>query len=109
MPSFFEPCGLGQQISMKYGTVVVARAVGGIKNTVTNLKVKTQKSKVMVEGEGFLFEKYNPEEFLKAIQKALKFYHNKEIWRKIQQNGMKKDFSWKKSAKEYIKLYKKLQ
>ena len=109
MPSFFEPCGLGQQISMKYGTVVVARAVGGIKDTIKNSKVKNQKSKLMVEGDGFLFEKYDPKEFLKAIKKALKLYQNKEIWRKIQQNGMKKDFSWSKSAKEYLKLYKKLK
>ena len=116
MPSFFEPCGLGQQISMKYGTVVVARAVGGIKDTIKNAKVppagragKIQKSKLIVEGEGFLFEKYNPKEFLKEIKRALKFYQNKEIWQKIQQNGMKKDFSWRKSAKEYLKLYKKLR
>ena len=107
MPSYFEPCGLGQLIAMKYGTVPVAHAVGGIKDTIKKSKVKSQKSKIIVvEGEGFLFERYDPKEFLEAIEEALEAYQNKEIWHKLQINGMNKDFSWHKSAKEYLKLYK---
>ncbi|MCD5396374.1 MAG: glycosyltransferase [Candidatus Pacebacteria bacterium] len=123
MPSYFEPCGLGQQIAMKYGTIPVARAVGGIKDTIKNSKVKSparpclpnrqaaggQGSKVIVKGERFLFKKYNSEEFFKTIKRALKTYRNQEVWRKLQINEMKKDFSWRKSAKEYLKLYKKLK
>lgn len=96
MPSLFEPCGLGQLISMRYGTIPIARATGGLKDT-----VKTN--------SGFLFEKYNAQEFLKAIERALEVYKNKVEWRRMQESGMKQDFSWEKSAKEYLKIYNKLK
>jgi len=95
IPSLFEPCGLGQLIAMRYGTLPIARLVGGLKNTVT-------------KETGFLFKNYNEQEFLQVIKKALRVYKNKKIWEKLQKNGMKNDFSWEKSAKEYLKIYKKL-
>lgn len=108
MPSFYEPCGLGQLIAMKYGSVPVARATGGIKDTIINAKFKMQNAKLIVKGTGFLFEEYNSQEFLKAIRKATAIFKNKNIWEQIQRNGMSADFSWQKSAKEYLKIYQRL-
>lgn len=104
MPSRFEPCGLGQMIAMRYGTVPIARAVGGLKDTVENARTQDGQA----QGTGFLFEKYDAPEFLKATREALETFKNKIIWKQIQINGMKKDFSWEKSAKIYISLYEKL-
>lgn len=101
MPSYFEPCGLGQQIAMKYGTIPVAKAVGGIKDTVFPVKIVKGK----VKGNGFLFNKYRENDFFKSIKEALKLYEKKDIWKKIQLNAMKQDFSWKNSAKKYKSLY----
>ena len=101
MPSFFEPCGLGQQIAMRYGTVPVARAVGGLKDTVKNFAGHGGET-------GFLFEKYDSRDFLQTIKRALNAFQNKEVWRQIQLNGMRQDFSWEKSAKAYLSLYKEL-
>jgi starch synthase len=96
MPSRFEPCGLGQMIAMRYGTVPVVRATGGLADTVNK---KT----------GFSFKKYSSEELYKIIDEALTvYYKNKKLWRQLKINGMKKNFSWDKPAKEYLKLYKKL-
>jgi len=95
MPSLFEPCGLGQMISMRYGTIPIVRAIGGLKDTV-NYKT------------GFIFEKYQAKKLLETIKKSLKIYQNKKDWRQMQINAMKQDFSWQKSAKEYLKLYKKI-
>ncbi len=96
MPSRFEPCGLGQMIAMRYGAVPIARATGGLDDTI-NTKV------------GFKFNDFSAEALLKTLQKALRVYYNQpKKWRDLQINGMKKDFSWDNSAKEYLKLYKKL-
>ncbi|MFA6306569.1 MAG: glycogen/starch synthase [Patescibacteria group bacterium] len=96
MPSRFEPCGLGQMIAMRYGTVPLVRATGGLADTVNG---KT----------GFSFKKYSGEKLYKTLWRALKIYYDQpKTWRQLQLNGMRKDFSWKKSAKEYLKLYKKL-
>ncbi len=110
MPSFFEPCGLGQQIAMKYGTVPLANAVGGIKDTVFPVKItfRQAQGKRKVKGNGFLFNKYSEKEFLKTIKKALNFYNKKDVWQKIQNNGMKQDFTWKSSARKYRSLYRKI-
>ena len=104
MPSFYEPCGLGQEIAMKYGTVPIIRAVGGLKDTVS----KIQLSSNGVKGTGFVFKNFSSLAFQQAIEKSLYLYKNQKIWRKIQINGMKKDFSWEKSAKKYLNLYLKL-
>ncbi|MEA1962727.1 MAG: glycogen/starch synthase [Patescibacteria group bacterium] len=96
MPSRFEPCGLGQMIAMRYGTVPVARATGGLADTIS-------------AKNGFLFKNVDSEEFYNCLKNALDVYYNKkDRWKKMQINGMKADFSWDRSAKEYLKLYKKL-
>lgn len=103
VPSRFEPCGLVQMIAMLYGTVPIARATGGLKDTVVDYKI-TKKSP-----NGFLFEKYKSADLLKTIQRALKIYDNKKDFRKLQLNGMSEDFSWNASAKKYLALYEKLR
>ena len=96
MPSRFEPCGLGQMIAMRYGTVPLVRATGGLADTI-NKKV------------GFSFSEFSPEAFTKTLKETLDLYYKKpKKWKKMQKRGMKKDFSWNKSAKEYLKLYEKL-
>ncbi|OGF25462.1 hypothetical protein A2331_05290 [Candidatus Falkowbacteria bacterium RIFOXYB2_FULL_34_18] len=95
MPSRFEPCGLGQMIAMRYGSVPVVRATGGLADTVD--------SKV-----GFVFKDISKQELFDSLQEAIDIFCNHPgKWRKMQVAGMKRDFSWKKSAKEYVKLYKK--
>ncbi len=102
MPSRYEPCGLNQMYSLRYGTVPVVRKVGGLADTVEEFNPKTGK------GTGFLFEKYSGQEMLKALKKAITVYKNRKVWLKLMKNGMVKDFSWNASAKEYVKLYAKL-
>lgn len=96
MPSKFEPCGLGQMIAMRYGALPLVRATGGLKDTVLNNKT------------GVVFKKYNQTETKKAIERSLRIYKNKAKMNKMVRTAMKQDFSWNASAKEYLKLYKKL-
>jgi len=102
MPSKYEPCGLNQMYSLRYGTVPVVRKTGGLADTVEEFNPKTGR------GTGFLFEKYNGQELLKALKKALNLYKNKKVWLKLMKNGMAKDFSWSVSARKYVELYEKL-
>jgi starch synthase len=102
MPSRYEPCGLNQLYSMKYGTVPVVRATGGLMDTVTPV------DRLKGTGTGFLFTEYSAEAFLKALNQALEAYKDKKLWQKIMLNGMAEDFSWKTSARAYLKLYKRL-
>jgi starch synthase len=102
MPSRFEPCGLNQMYSLKYGTIPIVRATGGLADTV--VQVDPAKG----AGTGFLFSDYTPEAFAKAIFTALAAYEDQKLWRKIVQNAMKQDFSWKVSAQAYLDLYKRL-
>lgn len=96
MPSRFEPCGLSQIIAMRFGTIPIVRKTGGLADTVKDGHT------------GFVFKDYDKGAFLWAIRRAVDIYYNqKDNWRKIQTNCMKKDFSWKASAKKYIWLYKK--
>ncbi len=101
MPSLFEPCGLGQLIALRYGTVPVARKTGGLADTV--LHYDTEKK----TGNGFLFEDYNGSGFLWGINEALKIYHSRD-WDNIIKNAMECDFSWRSSAGKYIELYESL-
>jgi len=103
MPSRFEPCGLGQLISMRYGTVPVVRKTGGLKDTVQNVSGSSN-----VKGTGFQFEKFNAREFKTALVRALKLYDKKAAWKKVAKNGMRVDSTWKNAAKKYINLYKKI-
>lgn len=101
IPSQYEPCGLVQMIAMKYGTVPVVRRTGGLSDTIEDYNALSD------TGTGFLFDSYNASAFFEAIKRAVTVYTHKNRWNKLMQRGMNKDFSWKKSAAEYIELYKK--
>ena len=103
LPSRYEPCGLNQLIGFKYGSVPVARRTGGLKDSIQEFDPKTK------EGTGFTFDEYKPEAFFAAIRKALAAYQNRDMWRLIVKRDMSLDFSWKVSAKEYLKLYSSIQ
>ncbi|MDR2504641.1 MAG: glycogen synthase GlgA [Oscillospiraceae bacterium] len=103
MPSLFEPCGLSQMISMRYGTIPIVRETGGLRDTVLSLNEFT------LEGSGFTFFSYNAHDMLEVIRRAVSYYKDKpEVWRKLVERGMTADFSWKKSASEYLSIYNKL-
>jgi starch synthase len=103
MPSQFEPCGIGQLIALRYRSVPIVRETGGLKDTVQPYNEFTG------EGTGFSFSNYNAHDMLHTIRRAVFFYKNdRDAWLKIQQNMKKGDFSWKKSAQEYIGLYKEM-
>ena len=99
MPSRFEPCGLNQMYSMRYGTVPVVRAVGGLVDTVRPY------DPIQHTGTGFLFSEYHPMAMLQALVAALQAYRHAEVWTRLQKNGMRVDFSWDRSAAEYVKVY----
>ncbi len=103
MPSRFEPCGLNQMYSLRYGTVPVVRAVGGLVDTVRPYHPKNG------QGTGFLFSDYHPAAMMQALGAALAAYPNKKVWTRLQKNGMRADFSWDRSAGEYVKLYRRLR
>jgi starch synthase len=99
MPSRFEPCGLGQLIAMKYGTVPVVRKTGGLADTIENLSPDGKK------GTGFVFENYLGEELLFTLQRALEAFHQPKLWKDLIQRAMKQDYSWDASARKYLKFY----
>ncbi len=101
IPSRYEPCGLTQMISMRYGTVPIARAVGGLKDTIQDYGETKS-------GTGFLFEAALPEGMADALQRAISVYDDGRRWGGLQRRGMKQDFSWEKSAQEYVSLYQKI-
>ncbi len=106
MPSAYEPCGLNQMYSMHYGTVPVVRKTGGLADTVIDLDASADHPRA--KPTGFTFEKYDARAFWKAIEHALKVYRkDKPLWQQMQMNGMKKDFSWDRSALEYAQIYEK--
>ncbi len=105
MPSHFEPCGLGQLIAMRYGTIPIVRKTGGLADTVKNYELRVTGYNL---GIGFVFEKYDANKMLNSINKALKIYKNKKEWKKIIIHDMKQNFSWECSAKKYLKLYQRL-
>jgi starch synthase len=105
MPSRFEPCGLNQIYSLKYGTVPVVRKTGGLADTVEDW------DKVLLQGPetgtGFTFTEYNAGALVDAVERSIRAFHDPLVWRVIQINGMKKDYSWNISAEKYIRLYEK--
>lgn len=102
MPSKFEPCGLGQLIAFRYGTVPVVRETGGLADTVRNFKVEEEK------GNGFTFKEYSSRALMKCMVRAISVYRNMpDIWSKIVEEGMKEDYSWNKVSDKYVNLYKK--
>ena len=103
MPSAFEPCGLSQIISLRYGTVPIVRETGGLKDTVPAFNPVTG------EGMGFTFYSYNAHDMLDAIRRAVTTYReDKKSWRKLIGNGMRGDYGWDASARKYMELYNKL-
>ena len=98
MPSRYEPCGLSQLIAMRYGTVPVARATGGLKDTITDATI----TKI---GNGFLFDEADSTQAAIAITSAVETFHTKKGWQRIKRNAMRSDFSWAESAKKYCSLY----
>jgi len=102
MPSQYEPCGLNQMYSLKYGTIPIVRAVGGLKDTVQDYDPVTQ------SGTGFLFEPYNAEAMLGAIDRGLVAFHDQPVWDALQRRAMAMDFSWDRSAEAYSNLYRSL-
>ncbi len=103
MPSKFEPCGLNQIYSLRYGTVPVVRKTGGLADTV--LDWDEYLAKGLEIGTGYTFNDYSGLALLHSVRQAIHDFHLKDIWKKIQVNGMNKDFSWKKSAEKYVALY----
>ncbi len=103
MPSRFEPCGLNQMYSMRYGTVPVVRAVGGLVDTVRPYNPRNG------QGTGFLFSEYQPGAMLHTLGRAISAFGDKKIWTRLQKNGMRADFSWDRSAAEYVKIYKRVR
>ncbi|MGM0381966.1 MAG: glycogen synthase GlgA [Thermodesulfobacteriota bacterium] len=100
IPSRYEPCGLTQMYALKYGTVPIVRATGGLDDTVAPFNRKTR------EGNGFKFSAYEPKAFLEAIRKAVDIFQDPKAWKRLMANGMKADFSWDQSARRYMELYR---
>ena len=103
MPSKHEPCGLSQMIACKYATVPVVRSTGGLADSINAYNDEERKS-----GNGFKFYNYNAHEMLYVIKDAIFTFGNKKEWAKLQKSAIKTDFSWKKSACEYEKLYENI-
>lgn len=103
MPSRYEPCGLNQIYSLKYGTVPIVRATGGLNDTIEDFNSVTEK------GNGFKFEEYTKAALIATTKKALHVFKDARLWKKLMHNGMNQDFSWRKSAEKYIEMYGKIR
>jgi len=103
MPSHYEPCGLSQIYSLKYGTVPIVRSTGGLDDTVDPWDPRTKK------GTGFKFQEYTGDALLRTIHQALQVHRDQTSWQRLMQNGMSKDFSWKISAREYVRVYERVR
>ncbi|HTM88984.1 MAG TPA: glycogen synthase GlgA [Terriglobales bacterium] len=101
MPSRYEPCGLNQIYSLKYGTVPIVRATGGLDDTIENWEPRTGR------GTGFKFSEYTGEALLDTVKLALKTYQDRDAWQRLMRSGMNKDFSWNASAREYVRVYER--
>ncbi len=102
MPSKYEPCGLNQMYSLRYGTVPIVRSTGGLADTVYEYDPLTGL------GTGFCFSDYHPQPFKAAIDRALALWPDRFQWRRLMLNGMRQDFSWKESATKYVEAYERL-
>ncbi len=105
MPSRFEPCGLNQMYSLRYGTLPLVRATGGLADTVRNLPAGAAEAG---DANGFSFRDATSEALLGALRRALGVWRNRALWREMQLNGMKLDFGWRTSARQYLALYQTL-
>ncbi|MDF0728398.1 glycogen synthase GlgA [Cytobacillus sp. S13-E01] len=102
MPSKFEPCGLGQLIALRYGTIPIVRETGGLNDTVQSFNEHT------CEGNGFSFKNFNAHDMLYTVNRAIDFYHKKIEWNKLVIEAMSRDYSWAQSAFKYNRLYAEL-
>ena len=100
MPSKSEPCGLAQMVAARYGTLPIVRETGGLKDSIHDMGGDN--------GNGFTFKTYNAHDMLGAIQRAEGLYGNKPLWNQAMVNAMNSDFSWNKSANEYVDMYKRI-
>lgn len=103
MPSRYEPCGLNQMYSLKYGTVPIVRTTGGLADTIEEFDLENDR------GNGFVFKEYSSQEMLKAIKRAVDLYVDQDVWQDLRKKGMRQNFSWQTSAEKYIKLYSKIE
>jgi starch synthase len=103
MPSKYEPCGLNQMYSLRYGTVPVVRKTGGLADTVREYDPSTG------EGNGFVFSDYIAQQLKAAIERALALWPDRPKWRQLMQNGMELDLSWKKAATQYLEAYERIR
>jgi starch synthase len=103
MPSRFEPCGLNQMYSLRYGTVPLVRAVGGLDDTVVNYNERSGR------GTGFKFSEYTAQALVRTVKRALKLFGDRKKWRSLQLAGMRQDYSWDVSAREYVKVYRNVR
>ena len=101
MPSRFEPCGLGQLIALRYGTVPVVRRTGGLTDTVTEFDPARR------AGTGFTLDAFAVDALLDAVRRAASAYRQPALWKALVRNAMAEDFSWEASAREYVTLYGK--
>ena len=102
MPSLYEPCGLNQMFSLKYGTVPIVRAIGGLKDTVEDYDPEGS------TGTGFVFSSYDAESLLANVYRSLEVFSHKRKWTALQRRAMSMDFSWQCSGRAYASLYEKL-
>jgi len=102
MPSKYEPCGLNQLYSLRYGTIPIVHAAGGLADTITEFDPESKK------GTGFLFQEYSVEAMLAAVDRAMSTFRNKARWKFLQDNAMRCDYSWRVSAEKYLELYREL-
>jgi starch synthase len=102
MPSLYEPCGLNQMFSLKYGTLPIVRAIGGLKDTVIDYDAEPDK------GTGFVFDGYDPNALRETVETALRVFVDKRLWAALIQRAMRMDFSWDRSAQAYSNLYEQL-
>ncbi|TXC81303.1 glycogen synthase GlgA [Metabacillus litoralis] len=102
MPSKFEPCGLGQLIALRYGTIPIVRETGGLNDTVRSYREDTE------EGNGFTFRNFNAHDMLHTIHRAIEFFNNEDVWHQLVQDAMSQDYSWGQSAQKYHELYNQL-
>jgi starch synthase len=102
MPSLYEPCGLNQMFSLKYGTIPIVRAIGGLKDTVIDYDAEPG------EGTGFVFDRYEPNALWESIERALRVFAENRSWNALIHRAMRMDFSWDRSAQAYSNLYEQL-
>jgi len=102
MPSAYEPCGLNQMYSLKYGTVPLVRGVGGLDDTIDNFDRRTE------IGNGYKFFEYSADRLVEKYYESLMVYYDRDMWQKIQRNGMLADFSWDRAARQYIDAYQRI-